>query len=907
MNIPDILTRDLPDPQSASRFLLQFSGQHAAAAMRLARNEGLLSDVAALVSYSPLIAATFLHNPEYVAWLERKRLESGVRTKEQLLESLARFALTNSTVDHNILLARFRRRELIRIFLADIRRLLTTAEITEGISNLADAILEYALRIADQESNNRLGVPQETDDRDRRKTATFCAVSLGKLGSRELNYSSDIDLLFIYSNNGTTSATGTRDAVTNLEYFSKLAASVAKLVGGQSGEGAAYRVDLRLRPHGRVGPLALSLNDTVRYYVTEAQSWERQVLIRSRSSAGDAELFQKFFTAVESSVFAASENVDNALSGVRRSKQKIDLQHRGDAFIDVKLGRGGIREIEFIAQALQIAYGGADRWLRAPHTLISLSRIADRGLLSAKELSRLYDAYEFLRRLEHILQMENGLQTHAVPTNADKRLVVAKKMKFETLSGFDDALAANAERVHCVFERVFAERAEENNAGDLHVDDSKKPVNGPQHSRPNAVPSTSASALSSAKRSLLEKASAGSQRVGEMIAASPDLINAVPRSVEEIREHIYLTRFDEAIDRASDFASRLAAIRRIWSEAHFGLMVIDAAGEIGLPEIKFLQTALAGASIEAGLRIANDELKRRYGAMHEPRIAALGLGKLGSGGLDYDSDLDLVMVYDSEHTGEISASDPATLELYSRAVELFVTSLSSMTRGGSMYRIDLRLRPHGRNGRNAISTESFVDYVRTSAAVWELLAFVKLRFAGGDASVGINAESAIRGAIHMRASDTGAAELAAETRRIRLRLESERSRGSHASPDIKFGPGGMLDVYFAVRYLQLRDNLPNDGEERSTGPMLRRLLENNSLLEADHDRLAAGYKYLSRLDHAIRLAVGRRTLLPKANLHAMDVIAQRLELSSAADVEPQLALHRIEIRAAFDSILPEND
>ena len=276
---------DLPDPGSAGRFVDQLTEKHPTQAKRLRKDMSLFSDVATLVSYSPLVGSTLLQNPEYIWWLSRKRSEDVVRNKEELLESLARYSLTNSQIETSVLLSRFRRRELIRIFLRDIRGLVTIAEITEEISNLADAILEHALRLAMQDLDNRYGPPMESDEKGRSIRAEACIVSLGKLGSRELNYSSDIDLLFIYSAEGHTAETGQRGSITNREYFIKLAEAIIKLIGQPSGEGAAYRVDMRLRPHGRVGPLAASVADTVRYYKGEAAPWERQVLIRSRSSA----------------------------------------------------------------------------------------------------------------------------------------------------------------------------------------------------------------------------------------------------------------------------------------------------------------------------------------------------------------------------------------------------------------------------------------------------------------------------------------------------------------------------------------------------------------------------------------------------------------------------------------------
>ncbi len=449
------LISDLPSPEAARRFFDQFSERNPSQTKKLLKNDALFSDVLALASYSPLLGTTLTQSPEYAAWLEKERTDVSVRGKEALLESLARFALINSSLESHVLFARFRRCELLRIFLRDIRRLGTIAEITEEISNLADTILENALRIARQEMDNRFGAPMETDENGRKRPSDVCIVALGKLGSKELNYSSDIDLLFIYSADGSTTGTGTRGSVTNREYFSKLAETVTGLVGRQSGEGAAYRVDMRLRPHGRVGALALSLKETTRYYLTEARNWERQVLIRSRASAGDAKIFKKFFTGVEEVVFRPGCDPSDALRDVLRSKEKIDDAHRSGPFLDVKLGRGGIREIEFIAQALQLAYGGSDRWLHVGHSLKSISRLADRGYLTEDERSRLSNAYEFLRRLEHILQMEHGLQTHSLPADPARLAVVASKMRCGGPDEFQAAISEHTNNVHETFLRVF--------------------------------------------------------------------------------------------------------------------------------------------------------------------------------------------------------------------------------------------------------------------------------------------------------------------------------------------------------------------------------------------------------------------------------------------------------------------
>ena len=245
------LLRDLPDAEGARLFFERLAEEHPRAVKTLAREPGLLSDALALGAWSPLLGTTLVQHPDYLAWLGRERAHTRVKSREELNESLARFGLTNSQLEAQVLLARFRRRELLRIYLHDIRDVSTLVEITEELSNLADAILEYALNLARHDLDNRYGSPQCVDERGRTATASFCVVALGKLGSYELNYASDIDLIFLYSDDGATSGKGARGETSNREYFNRLAETVSRIVGRQAGEGAAYRVDLRLRPHGR--------------------------------------------------------------------------------------------------------------------------------------------------------------------------------------------------------------------------------------------------------------------------------------------------------------------------------------------------------------------------------------------------------------------------------------------------------------------------------------------------------------------------------------------------------------------------------------------------------------------------------------------------------------------------------
>ena len=955
--------RDLPDQQGPRLFIERFQKEHPRIWQSLVREPGLLSDALTLAAWSPLLATTLEQNPEYIAWLMRERVNPRVRTCDELKESLARFALTHSSVTPQVLLARFRRRELLRIYLHDIRRTHTLVETTEELSNLADAILDYALSLARQDLDNKYGSPRRTDERGRIGAAEFCIVALGKLGSWELNYASDIDLIFIYSDDGTTSPTGQRGTVTNREYFIKLSETVAKLVGDPSGEGAAYRVDLRLRPHGRDGALACSLNEAIRYYRETAQPWELQTLIRSRSAAGSSPLFIRFINAVKTKVYRRDVSVREALASVRTAKQKIDShieQQRGG--FNVKLNRGGIREIEFIAQALQLAHGGNDDWLRVSHTLISLGRLADRKLIAEEERTELSDAYVFLRSLEHRLQMEHGLQTHNVPLNPEQRALVARRLNFPApvaLEQFDRTLKWHTSRVSKAYERIFVSEAKEvsqpeefrdhernsQSVSAHHIDsdlaaaraaatvfvshlearDGDLPVQADslarliretaQRSLNSHRALTNTARIASSLEKSDEKISISQQNLSsliqlcgaseffaEMVASNPSLITCLGADQTKALRRDYRSLLRTSVIAENEFSAGLSALRRTWARLLLDIGSRDALGEISVSESNRFQTELAGASIGVAYFLARREIIRRFGRLqNEPRIAILGLGRFASAGLDYGSDLDMIVLYDSLLPSPVSSFTQE--EAYARLVELMIAALGSVTREGYLYRVDLRLRPDGKNGPLVISSQAFLDYLKERTVPWEWLAYVKLRAVGGDLDLARMIEIHGRHAIHQVAQRITPEELRRETMHVRDRLEKEKGqRGRHAGIDVKFAAGGMLDVYFATRYLQLRDDVSDEGENRSTAATLERLYAAGSLSREDFEELHSGYGLLRSIDHQLRLILGRQARLPAIDHPASADLARRLGFESSAALNEALVEKMRGIREAYDRI-----
>lgn len=943
----EFLLRDLPDQNGARLFLDRIANEQPRAYKNLTSQPGqkaLLADVLALAAWSPLLATTLEQNPEYFPWLARERTEPRVRSLDDLKESLARFALTNSSLNPQNLLARFRRRELLRTYLHDIRRSHTLVETMEELSNLADAILDYGLSLARQDLDNRYGLPQHLDERGRIANAEFCVVALGKLGSMELNYASDIDLVFLYSDDGTTSGIGQRGEVSNREYFVKLSETIARIVGQSGGEGAAYRVDLRLRPHGRDGALACSLQEATRYYESSAQDWERQALIRSRAAAGSAELFAAFKEAVTPYVFRPDVSVSGALESVRLAKQKIDRQTEKKSGFNVKLGRGGIREIEFIAQALQLAHGGRDDWLRVSHTLVSLGRLADREFITQQERSELSDAYCFLRTLEHRLQMEHGLQTHTVPDSEESRALIARRIGFPDSEKFLSSLATHTRHVRTTYDRLFSDVEQTTRSVETKSDTKDKDLALATsavrvfvfHLAETAnVESTARLLLSFANESLnphralvhaariaasLEKTDrrlhlsltnlrtllrvcGSSDFFAEMIAANPALIGSLGATVETALRRDYRAILRTGIDAESTFPAELAAFRLKWAELIAEIGALDISGELSIFDTNRLQTELAIASLNVSYLIARREMARRHGSFAGgPRIAIYGLGRLGSGGVDYGSDLDVLFTYDSLVPSPIKTLTQD--ETYSRLIELMIAALSSITREGYLYRVDLRLRPHGKNGPLVTSADGFLDYLKEESAPWEWLAYVKLRAVGGDLELGKMIETHARHRIHENALHFDQKELKLETRRVRDRLEKEKgTRSRRAGIDIKYGSGGMLDVYFATRYLQLRDEVIDGGEDRSTALTLERLREEGSLTDDDFRTMSTGYSLLRSIDHNLRLIVGRSTRLPDPNHVTARDVAHRMGFPSVADLHQTLIEQMQAIRDSYNRIV----
>jgi glutamine synthetase adenylyltransferase len=497
----------------------------------------------------------------------------------------------------------------------------------------------------------------------------------------------------------------------------------------------------------------------------------------------------------------------------------------------------------------------------------------------------LYEAYDFLRRLEHILQIENGLQTHLVPEDRARRSLIARRLGMD-IHMLDLNVEDHTQNVHQIFDRVFDYRWIGNQADETHDDEAP---------------------FLAESDKVLKKVQESAPRFLPIFQAHREALKDLPNIELPFPDRDYLSILSGNVVAESDFGKKLQALRVSWYPCLIEIVVFDAYGKLKLTKCKELQTRLAEASIAVALKIAAEEVQKRYDVKVDLNsFAVLALGKLGSGGVDYDSDLDLVFVYDDLSDVEDSFL-PTHSEHFARLVEIFTNILSSITRDGHLYRVDLRLRPYGSDGPLIISRSAIVEYFTKDAAIWELLAYANLRASGGNLDFASACEMDLRDAIHERTESIDPIKLAAETRSIRDKLEKQNASRRSGEIDIKFGAGGLLDVYFSARYLQLRHNYIEGAPHRSTPEFLRYLIETRNCVE-DIDALKTlqkGYEHLTSLDHSLRVLVGRSAVLSKQ-------IFERHFKPQDADSDigrtiANLNFVRLEIRAAYDEITTRNN
>lgn len=927
-----------------------------------------LNHMAAAPRYAHLLCTVFdqshyltdivCRNPEYALWLWLEAPLETARSRDDLFDELWRQVSVFGSFEARCQsMRRFARREILRIATRDIVAYVPLESSTEDLTNLAGAMLEVALRAAREALGPRFGEPRHRDAEGTEHATGFVILAMGKLGGRELNFSSDIDLLFFYTEEGET-AGGASGAVSNAEYFQKLGELVIKAVSEQTAEGSIFRVDMRLRPYGRVGPLAVSVDSAVRYYEHSGQAWERQALIKARPAAGDVALGESFIERTRPFVFPRYFD-DDTLEDILSVKRQAESQtaSRGDTGRHVKLGIGGIRDIEFVVQVLQLLNAGRFPELRCPNTLDAIRALEQWNRLTPFEATTLTSNYVFLRQIEHRLQIEGSQQRHELPSDARALDTLARRLGYVSGLSFLEEYRDRTAETRRILERFTAVGG----SGNLWVSDLLDP-----HSEGEAaiahLTSLGFADPRKAREELLLLCVGPPERPFSLhvrqqfaaiapalihalaTAANPDLVllrlgrilttvrapNAIydilksePELAENLvslaanSEHIteLIVRDPGLFDLIGSARRSAEAVSREQMEAVLsglaGAYQSEAApyrfvqGEMAriamrelfdranVIEVGIELTDVAEVCIAHLLHAALAKVSERYGSVMAG-FAVLGLGKLGGREMGYGSDLDVVFVYES---AGVTESGMALQEYFAAAASNVLNTLKQPTRFGLLYDVDARLRPDGKKGMLTIGDTRLEEYYLSEAQPWERLALVKVRAVAGDAPFARDVAD--------RARDLAfSLELTPETVAHIDAIRKKASAG--ASPlDLKKGEGGLFQLEIAIRLLQIRHAAETPALKRGDVIGAIDVLAQTGLLTPeDFGIVSEAYLMFRKIENRLRMMHGRSGSLLPENAEEQNDLARRLNLSG--DLSEFVAHHKSRVIRFYEKVINLN-
>ncbi|WP_375391265.1 bifunctional [glutamine synthetase] adenylyltransferase/[glutamine synthetase]-adenylyl-L-tyrosine phosphorylase [uncultured Sphingomonas sp.] len=775
------------------------------------------------------IARARAHSPFLASALQREPAIASACEAGALTLDLAEIAADQPIT---VRLRRRRRALALTVALGDLAGLMDLTAVTGALTRFADGALDEAIAAA---------IFERTPDAELRG---FTAIALGKQGSGELNYSSDIDPILLYD----PSTLPRRAREEPADAAVRIARRVVELLQARDADGYVLRVDLRLRPSPEVTPIALPVDAAIGHYESQALPWERAAFIRARAAAGDLALGRRFLAAVRPFVWRRALDF-GAIGEIRALTHRIrDHYAGGQAFgpgYDLKRGRGGIREVEFFAQVQQLIHGGRDPSLRAPATRDALAALAAAGRIGADEAASLTEAYTALRTIEHRLQMVDDRQTHTLPSGAAldgvARLhgltdgaallamlrphVAATARRYDALD--DGAPAGASLDLLGRLGETGAQRVAQWRAATYPALRSAPAQAALEAVLPILLPAFAAApepdkALLRFDR-LLERLSSAVNFL-RLLQARPGLallltqvLSHAPPLAEELGRRPAL--LDGLIDASAlapvgdvealtallragdvhDYGSRLDHVRRVVGELRFASGVQIVAGAADPLAVAGGYSRIAEATLEVLAEAAVAEFARAHGRVPDSELVILGLGRLGGGALTHASDLDLVYLFTGDFRAESDGPKPLGATLYyNRLAQRVTAALSVPTAAGPLYPVDTRLRPSGAHGPLAVSLDSFARYQREEAWTWEHMALTRARPMFGSPSARAATQAVIDGVL---AGDRPVRDIVADA--AAMRAEMAAHKPPQGPFDAKLLPGGLVDLEFAVHVAQL--------------------------------------------------------------------------------------------------------
>lgn len=794
-------------------------------------------------------------------------------------------------------LRRSKKRVALLTALADLGGVWNLSEVTGALTRFADLAVRLTLECMVDEASRRRNAPQLRIEGQGGFCHGMFALAMGKMGAFELNYSSDIDLILLFDERKYSSD----DFQDVRSALIRVARQLATSLSDNTSDGYVFRTDLRLRPDPLVTPVCMSMGSAEQYYESFGRNWERGVYIKARPCAGDIAAATRFLEDLTPFVwrknldYAAVQDAREMRVRIRESKGitgRITLPGH-----NIKLGRGGIREIESFAQIFQIIAGGRDRDLRVPDTLGALAALTKKGWIEKETERILARHYVSLRRLEHRLQMVNDAQTHEMPRSDGEFDRIAALSGTESTDEFRKSTIRILEEVHEITEEFFVSPESRRTEGarfelseaekDILESWRKFPVFRDRRTkelfnrihpkiflqlRRSANPSEALSQFDG----FLKGLPAGIQLFSlfdanpQLISLLTDICATAPGLASYLSQHsqifdavldgdffssfpassIITAQILDAIGAAQDYESKLDAARRFSKEQHFRIGVQNLRGLMNCEEAASAYSELADGVLGGLYPLVVENFQKRYGPPPGRGASLIAMGSLGAKSLTSQSDLDLIVIYDAQgeefSTGKKSISARA---YYARMTQAMVSALSALTAEGRLYSVDMRLRPSGKQGPVAITIQSFSSYQMEEAWTWEHLALTRARPVAGSPEVGSEIETLRRMIIGEKGDRS---TVLAGLRDMRRRLaENEDARRADNPWEVRVGHGRLLDIELFAQAAALIGNSP----ERKVKAQLAAGVECGWLAETEAGRLSESHATLRSVMQVARLTV----------------------------------------------------
>lgn len=866
------------------------------------------------------------------------------------------------------LLRDYKRRIALHSALADLAGVWPVMHVTKVLTDAADLTIRVAVRhlLVHAHKAVHLSLP---DPDDPEAGCGYFVIAMGKQGAYELNYSSDVDLMIFYDADRVPIVEG-REIGRDLIRMSR---ELVRLLQERTADGYVFRTDLRLRPDPGATPIAMSTDAGLTYYESFGQNWERAALIKSRTVAGDMQAGEQFLSQLEPFIWRRYLDFA-AVADIHAMKRKVNA-FKGHGTIavaghNVKLGRGGIREIEFFTQTHQLIAGGRQPDLRGRGTLQMLKRLCENGWIGEEVVVELTEAYEFLRHVEHRLQMVRDEQTHSLPEDESELLRIARFSGFEDGATFAEKLIKRLTTVQTHYETLFEDLPEGAEAGSglLFRGDDEDPtstaaiaeigfknpaavVAGLRAWQSGRYPATRSERarerLSECLPHLLcalgnttepdlafttfdrfvSELPAGVQ-LFSMLSANPsllrliaDIMGTAPRLARVLSRRTRILDavldpgffgvlpsaddLEELVSRevveAEDYQEALDRARIVGREQAFLIGVRVISNTIAAEHSGGAYARLAGCLIGALQSQVEREMERAHGLLDGGQVAVVAMGKLGGNEMTAASDLDLITIYDfdADHPNSSGPKSLPGTHYYTRFTQRLISALSAPTSEGTLFEVDMRLRPSGNAGPVATQLRGFVDYQRNEAWTWEHLALARARVISGPPKLRQAIEETIRDVLCMpRDRD----KVVADVREMRAKIEKEK--GTDDLWELKQVRGGLVDLEFITQFLQVVSAAQHPQVlDQNTAKGLERLAEAGVLAPEDAEILCPAARLYHSLTQVLRLCLDGPFKAEDAPEGLKELLVRAADAESFQALEDRVRSTTDAVHAVFERLI----